>query len=368
MERRQALTSSTGATGITEAPGQDFYLAIHKKELGSRWFMAAYLTQAAPQGEASGAARSLGTRVVSFKVQNGKLFVFDAGDHNASSDPFRPELLLEAYPIVQGYGPFERQKGSSDYVLFDPAAGLNRFRLLHGCGGPARRWTCRSRSGSARSATAPPSSRCSAAPRARQPQPGSVPGRVTGTLSLALRRYAEGEGYSRAGDAGARALLPQPQPDHRPTRATPGSWPRAGTSSRDAPPVLWKIAPLAEKLRQHPAFPEVRPRRGREARHRGLERGVRVHRPRGDPLGNPDDSWADDDVNMLHLGQRSSAWALRSPAAQEPKHGRDPRPSVYFPAAGSSRPTTSRDDNPGQQPVPAGGGETTAGRACAGTA
>jgi hypothetical protein len=78
-----------------------------------------------------GAARALGTRVVSWKVQNGKLFMFDSSDQYHASDLFDPQILVEAYPIVTGYAPFESLANSDKYVLFDPAAGLNRFSL-HG--------------------------------------------------------------------------------------------------------------------------------------------------------------------------------------------------------------------------------------------
>ena len=327
MERRQALTSSTGATGITEAPGQDFYLAIHKKELGSRWFMAAYLTQAAPQGEASGAARSLGTRVVSFKVQNGKLFVFDAGDHNASSDPFRPELLLEAYPIVQGYGPFERQKGSSDYVLFDPAAGLNRFRLLPDAGAPLEvdlSFSQRFRkvsdgatfeqvfSGTTRTA----------------PQPGSVPGRVTGTLSLALRRYAEGEGYTEVAmparehyfRSPSRIIVDEGRTGFVAARwnIKPGGRPSSGRSRR------W-----ARSCASIPRSPTSTSRgRSRPASRAGTRPSAgRRWRPR---LADPDESFGDDDVNYYIFDSLRSTASAFANWRSNPNTGEIRGASVWF--------------------------------------
>jgi hypothetical protein len=109
--------------------GEVFYLAVKKSQLGNRWFLSAYLEQYFPGAVASGAARSLGTRVVSFRVQNDKLFVFDAADGRASSDVFDPEVLVEAYPIVDD-DDFHGLPHSGDYVLFDPAAGLNRFGVV----------------------------------------------------------------------------------------------------------------------------------------------------------------------------------------------------------------------------------------------
>ncbi|WP_394835422.1 hypothetical protein LVJ94_00660 [Pendulispora rubella] len=109
---------------------ESFYLAINKKELNRRYFLSAYLKQAYPGTVAAGAAGSLGTRVVTFREQNGKLFVFDAQDGRASSDTFDPSLIIEAYPVVDDYEPFLGLSGHDDYVLFDPAAGLNRFGVV----------------------------------------------------------------------------------------------------------------------------------------------------------------------------------------------------------------------------------------------
>jgi hypothetical protein len=109
--------------------GNDFYLAISKKELGKEWFLSGYMRQSYPLPIDTGAARSLGTRVVSFKVQNGKLYVFDVAKNKQTSDLFDPQVLVEAYPIVKGYAPFEGLSNSSEYVLFDPSAGLNKFSL-----------------------------------------------------------------------------------------------------------------------------------------------------------------------------------------------------------------------------------------------
>jgi len=110
--------------------GEDFYLAINKRELGSgQWFLSSYMKQYFPGGVIGGAARSLGTRVVSFHLQNGRLFMFDTANGNKTSDSFNPDLLVEVYPQV-AYAPFDKLPGSSQYVLFDPAAGMNRFSLL----------------------------------------------------------------------------------------------------------------------------------------------------------------------------------------------------------------------------------------------
>ena len=90
--------------------------------------MSAYLTQYHPSSNIP--VRTLGTRVVTFKIQNGKLYVFDAADGKAWSDALDPEVILEAYPLVTDFKPFNKLRFHENYVLFDPSAGLNRFGFV----------------------------------------------------------------------------------------------------------------------------------------------------------------------------------------------------------------------------------------------
>ncbi len=113
----------------TAGADESFYIAINRKELGKRWFLSAFLKQYFPGAVNYGAASSLGTKVVTFRVQNGKLFVFDASDGHASSDTFDPELIIDAYPIVADAS-FGKRPGADGFVLFDPAAGLNHFGVV----------------------------------------------------------------------------------------------------------------------------------------------------------------------------------------------------------------------------------------------
>lgn len=118
----------SGADAAAAASTSDsFYLAINRKELGQKYFLSAYLTQYFPGAVAYGAARSLGTRVVSFKVQNGKLFVFDVADTHKDSNTFDPSLIVDAYPLVTGVLSGDQAK---NFVVFDPAAGLNQFGVV----------------------------------------------------------------------------------------------------------------------------------------------------------------------------------------------------------------------------------------------
>ena len=74
------------------AAGESFYIAIKRSELTRRYFLSAYVEQVNPFGVEGGAASTVGTRVVSFKIQNDKLFLFDASDVNTISDVFDPTL------------------------------------------------------------------------------------------------------------------------------------------------------------------------------------------------------------------------------------------------------------------------------------
>src|SRR5207248_2237322 len=124
----QFVSVSKGTAAPAANPADEsFYLAINKSELGKKYFLSAYLTQYFPGAVSYGAARSMGTRVVSFKVQNGKLFVFDAADGKKDSNTFDPSLIVDAYPIVSGV---LTGTNADKYVVFDPSAGMNQFGLL----------------------------------------------------------------------------------------------------------------------------------------------------------------------------------------------------------------------------------------------
>jgi hypothetical protein len=117
------------ADGFVPSPtGESFYLAINKAELGKKWFLSAFLTQWHPAEHIG--VRSLGSRVVSFKVQNGKLFVFDVADGKAWSDTLDPSLVIESYPVITNNAGFNAVSGAGNYVLFDPAEGRNRFSFV----------------------------------------------------------------------------------------------------------------------------------------------------------------------------------------------------------------------------------------------
>src|SRR4051812_8034603 len=78
----RTLTAETeSAIHSSALPGtndQSFFVGINRSELGQRYFMSAFMKQFFPgASDGLGAGHPLGTKVVTFRVQNGKLFVFD---------------------------------------------------------------------------------------------------------------------------------------------------------------------------------------------------------------------------------------------------------------------------------------------------
>jgi hypothetical protein len=116
-------------------PDHSFYLAINKRELAQRWFASAFLEQFSDDLPGTPlTAVSLGTRVVSFRIQNGKLFMFDVDDRRKFSETFDADDIVDAYPIVDVDALTHLDGGLrrklDDYVVIDPAAGLNRYGVV----------------------------------------------------------------------------------------------------------------------------------------------------------------------------------------------------------------------------------------------
>ena len=141
IEREGAMTASEAidtfsGLGVSQSAilkddgPKNFYLAVNRNELGAKWFLSAYMRNMFPGAVFGGAASALDTKVVTFREQNGKLFLVDASGRKKTSDLFDPDILIDAFPVVTDYAPFNRLVGSDNYVLIDPANGLNEFSVL----------------------------------------------------------------------------------------------------------------------------------------------------------------------------------------------------------------------------------------------
>jgi Met-zincin len=124
----QALITDRGGRANSSAlVGEEtFLLAIKKSAMTKRWFLSAFLSQIHPANASNIPFSSLSTKVVSFKEQNGKLYVFDVDNSKKWSDQLDPQVVIDAYPIINStvFGSFA---GANDYLLIDPSAGLNKY-------------------------------------------------------------------------------------------------------------------------------------------------------------------------------------------------------------------------------------------------
>jgi hypothetical protein len=158
---------------------------------------------------------------------------------------------------------------------------------------------------------------------------GTPPARVTGTLSLALRRYQEGEGYRPT---------PMPMTEYyfrSPARQVPNQGRSSFVAARwdirpGAAPIIWKIAPLASTLADTPEFAAV-------DLVGAIKRGIESwNEAFGYPaleaqLAGADEAPGDDDVNYFILdGSRSSSGAFAN-WRSNPNTGEIRGASVYLP-------------------------------------
>jgi len=208
-----ARQSSNAPAVIAQTGTQNFYLAIRKDSLGARWFLSAYTKQWFPGDVLQGLADfSLGTRVVSFRAQNDKLFLFDASNQFKASAVEDPTLVLEAWPVVHSAA-FDSLPNSDRYVLVDPSAGLNQF----GVTGDLFADPLLAAWGSV-----PLDVGLAFLQNFRKLGDGATfeevftgvsdwgygPLSVWGTLGMTLRRYAEGAGFEPAPDPGVPYYFP----------------------------------------------------------------------------------------------------------------------------------------------------------------
>ena len=237
---------------------EDFYLAIRRNQLDQKWFLSVYLKELSPFGPNPS---TLGTLIVRFREQNGKLFVFDADDRRATSDVFSPDLIIDAYPIVQS-SRFNALPGSGSYVLIDPAAGQNRFSALADLfasgDGPVRLETELSFVQAFHRFDDGASFEQIITTYAQDPigAPGDVDPnefRLAATLGISLRRYFESREFAQVQTPERPHFFlsdPANVPNTGAVAQTPVHWAFAPGKA----PVKWLISPVLAQIQADPAF------------------------------------------------------------------------------------------------------------------
>lgn len=312
---------------------EDFYLAVRRNQLDQKWFLSVYLKELSPFGPNPS---TLGTMVVRFREQNGKLFVFDADDRRATSDVFSPDLIIDAYPIVQS-NRFNALPGSGGYVLIDPAAGTNRFSALSDlfAAGPApvRLETELSFVQAFRKFDDGASFEQIITTYAQDPigVPGDVDPnefRLAATLGISLRRYFDSPEFKPVATPDRPHFFlgdPANVPGTGSVAQTPVHWAFAPGKA----PVKWLISPVLAQISADPAFG------GADlvaAAKRGIESWNDVF---GYPvftaeLDTHDTSFAEDRVNYLIVDPDPSKGFAFADWRTNPNTGETRGASVYF--------------------------------------
>jgi hypothetical protein len=340
-ETRSLRQRALKASGVIDqgGVGDDFYLAINRKELGTdkRWFLSSYLKQYHPGAVAGGAARSMGTRVVSFKNQNGKLVVLDTDSRKAASEVFAPDVVVDAYPVV-AYAPFDRLPGSSAFVLFDPSAGANEFAVLGdpwaGGSEPVKFSTELSYMARYRSIADGITYEQVFSGYADLPindDPVEVNAfRASGTLGIGIRRYAETTGFTKG---------PIVQGDGQDTyfRSDPVLVKNQGFYSQSSikwgvsatQPINWVISNVVDILQADPAYAgyDIYGAMAKGVTGWNSVFGYDALKVR---KGTKDDSFADDDTNMIIVDTDPSYGAAFANWRSNPNTGEIRGASVYI--------------------------------------
>jgi hypothetical protein len=331
-KKQQGLLADGGIEGITPTT-ESFYIAINRNELGKKWFFSAYLAQFQPASTTP--VSSLGIRVVSFKIQNDKLYVFDASDTHAWSDALNPEVIIEAYPIVTDFAPFNRLGNYKNYVLVDPSAGLNRFSALsdaYASGTGTQFQIDLSFLQRFRKLGDGVSWEQVFTGYSDAPLPGinedGQPYRASGTLGVALRRYVEGAGFVQTEMPKVPHYFPTgprqvPNEDRKITNAV--KW----NIHPGMTPIRWYVSSQVQLIQGDPRF---KPYDVFGAIKKGVEGWNDVF---GFPVfevvvAGPDDNWSDDDKNFIVVDRNPAAGLAFANWRENPNTGEIRGASVYL--------------------------------------
>lgn len=333
-ERLRLGLGVTPETRNAEGNGT-FYLALRKKDLGQRWFLSAFVKQDTPEELFGNFVYSLGVSVVSFQVQNGKLYAFDVDDTKVRSELFKPEEVIEAWPIITDDASFNRLPHSEDYILFDPAAGLDRFMGFDNLGaGYGTGFQVE----------------LAFARRFRKLDTGiafeklitghsqgfftdlNAPARVTATLALELRRYQEDAAFTTP---------PAPPLTHYFT-SKPRHIPNSGGLTEEVPikwnlrpgmkPITWVISDTLVKTQQDPRYRDYdligAVKKGVE--HWNEAFGFQALSAR---VVQPGESVGDQDLNSIFFDPDPTYTTARADFRANPNNGEILGANVYLPIA-----------------------------------
>ena len=327
--------ASKGATTAAATDDSSFYIAINKSELGKKYFLSAYLTQYFPGAVSYGAARSLGTRVVSFKVQNGKLFVFDAADGKKDSNTFDPSLIVDAYPILTNV---LTGSTAANFVVFDPSQGINQFGLLSdafaGGSAPAKFNIELSYLQRYRKIADGVTFEQVFTGYSDQGDPNSWMGgennafRGSGTLGIALRKYTEGAGFTPA------PVYDSPFFFMGDTQLVPNSGQLTANSIHwnvkpGMKPIQWKISDKILNAQKDPKYAQYDVAGALKAAVENWNAvfGFTVFQA---SVAAPTDSYGDDDTNYILWDEDPSFGAAFANWRNNPNTGEIRGASVYM--------------------------------------
>lgn len=111
--------------GAIQANG-DFLIGVHESQLNRRYFLSGFLESSSPSLPPVG----LGTRVVSFKLQNSKLFVLNADDRSVEKLDFQTPEIIDVLPVLRSYRGIPMSLVAPGYVVFDPDSALNGLEVV----------------------------------------------------------------------------------------------------------------------------------------------------------------------------------------------------------------------------------------------
>jgi hypothetical protein len=332
LDRAGALGMPPAMAATATTP---FYLAINKSELPRKWFLSAYLKEMMLGLATAGSyPRSLATRVVSFRLGSGRLYLFDVDQRKKASDLQDPEVIVDSYPVVTGYDAFERLDGSSNYVLIDPRAGESALALESATSGAissSDRFTVEDGFAS-RFRTIDDGVTFERLVTGHADQVDGMTGmtrqvRAFISLGIGIRRYGEGQGFT--------AVTPPPVNFY--FVSPPALVPNAGTTQRfvqrwnlpmGARPVRWLVNDLSG-LQEDPKFA---PYDFFAAIKSGVESWNEVF---GYPVfvvekAGPNDSFANDDQNFFVVEQNPRQALAVANARSNPNTGEVRGASIHF--------------------------------------